>query len=192
MDGWNPVVDLPEGATAFRQPDERLNGFHLAATDGWRDKATVWDLAYRRQKDEDVGDLTLTHPFRYGHVRVGIHGGVGVSAGDLFSTRRNNWLPNPFNLRVTMDYRRVFPFEGDQSYRISSVLHPDGRYRLFIDGKLIAAAIVKNAELDNPIESAELQPGQASLELELNETIRRTASDIRFGFIPSEEEVIRN
>ena len=91
-----------------------------------------------------------------------------------------------------MDYRRVFPFEGDQSYRISSVLHPDGRYRLFIDGKLIAAAIVKNAELDNPIESAELQPGQASLELELNETIRRTASDIRFGFIPSEEEVIRN
>jgi hypothetical protein len=186
-----PPDGLVNAALVFQAPagDGRrgANGFFLA-TDSWSERGTAWICDYRRTGTARC--IQFLHPYRNGHVLVT----AGASSLHVASIERwgeRTYIPNEpgFALQKANDFGANY-YLAATPRKVMSYLGPEGQFRFYVDGTLVATAVITDAQpfhVTSEFKGANLPEtlpaGMAGMIIGPTDGDPNTAAEIAFGKI---------
>lgn len=186
-----PPDGLVKTALAFEAPagDGRrgANGFFLA-TDSWIERGTAWICDYQRTGTARC--IQFLHPYRNGHVLVTAGASsLHVASIDRWSDR--TYIPNEpgFALQKANDFGANY-YLAATPRKLLSYLGPEGDFRFYVDGTLVATAAISDAQPFHVTSDFKgvnlpgtLPAGMAGIIIGPTDGDPNTASEVAFGEI---------
>ncbi len=159
------IVEPISEAIAFTAPrgDGRggANGVLVQASADWLQHGTEWKFEYERKGA--AWGVQVIHPWKDGHILVGIHPSVQVMAGGPWTAIGWHLRGPAIEISQGAAYGEFLPVANSKPHVISSRLDSDGQYRLTLDDRVVAEATVTECRpLSLEIPEGKIPPGAAS------------------------------